>query len=112
MAPNFSIVAPVLWSLRSKWETRETQAPPFFPDGLEPLAQGLQRGGVAADPDDGHLEMAPPFHRIQGGENLLVYEVASSAEEDEGVGPRKVHAAFLISRVSPDDRRTHSACER
>jgi hypothetical protein len=39
--------------------------------------------------------MAPPFHRIQGRENLLVYEVASGPEEDEGVGVRKVHELLL-----------------
>jgi hypothetical protein len=59
------------------------------------------------DPDDGHLEMAPPFHRIQGGENLLVYEVARGPEEDERIRVGKVHASLLISQVSPHGRRTN-----
>ncbi len=39
------------------------------------------------DPDDRHVETSAPAHRLQGGEDLLVGEVASGAEEDERVGP-------------------------
>ena len=45
------------------------------------------------DPDDGHLEMSAPFHRVESGENLLVDEVAGGPEEDEGVGVRNVHGS-------------------
>ena len=72
----------------------------------------LDRPVRPRDPDDGYLEMPPPFHRIESGENLLVDEVAGGPEEDEGVGVRNAHELLLISRVFPDDRRTRSAWPR
>ena len=75
----------------------------------------LDRPVRPRDPDDGYLEMPPPFHRIERGENLLVHEVAGGPEEDEGVGVRTVHEVLLISRVSrifPNVRRIRSAWPR
>src|SRR5262249_26776288 len=48
----------------------------------------VERPPRLRDADDGHVEVTAPCHRLQGGEDLLVGEVAGRAEENEGVGAR------------------------
>ncbi len=43
------------------------------------------------DADHRHVETAAPGHRLQGGKNLLVCEIAGRAEEDERVGEDGAH---------------------
>src|SRR5262249_12134635 len=50
------------------------------------LAQLLHAPGAARNPDHGDVEGAPPGHRVEGGEDLLVREISGRAEEDERVG--------------------------
>ena len=68
------------------------------PTGARP--ELLDRPVRPGDSDDGHLEMSPPFHRIEGRENLLVDEVAGGPEEDESVGVRNIHELLLRRTLS------------
>jgi hypothetical protein len=43
---------------------------------------------------------------------FLTLRVASGPEEDEGVGVRKAHVSFLISRIYPNGRRIRRAWPR
>ena len=86
-------------------EDRRVEAVLFLDARKGTRSKFLDRPIRPRDPNNGHLEMAAPFHRIQGGKNLLEYEVARDPEEDKGVGMREVHASFLISRISPNGRR-------
>src|SRR6185369_17710992 len=69
------------------------------------------------DTDDGHVEVAAACHRLQGGEDLLVREVAGRAEKDEGVGTRGGHDFFSTwppnsNRIAESRRSWNSASPR
>ena len=50
------------------------------------LTQLIERPAGLGDADHGNVEMAPLDHRLQGGKDHLVSEIAGRAEEDERVG--------------------------
>jgi hypothetical protein len=41
--------------------------------------------GSPCDPNDRHVELTSPDHRLQGREDLLIGKVAGDAKEDETV---------------------------
>src|SRR5437867_977411 len=65
----------------------------------------LERPLRPRDPDDRHLEVPAPHHRLQGREDLLVDEVAARPEEDEPVGAGRAHVPDPFSRWPPNSKR-------
>src|SRR5262249_27780039 len=67
--------------------------------------QALERPARARNPDDWHLEVPAPRHRVQRGEDLLVRKVAGGAEENEGVGTRLGHFSGPFSTRPRNSKR-------
>src|SRR5882724_9151095 len=57
----------------------------------------VERPAGAGHRDDGHIQVTPASHRVQGREDLLVGEVARRPEEDERIGTRGAHAPAAFS---------------
>src|SRR5581483_5733235 len=62
------------------------------------VAELVEGPGILRDPDDRDLELAVFDHRLEGGEDLLVGQVARGPEEDEGVRRGEAHASSLVGR--------------
>src|SRR5262249_3494490 len=71
-------------------EGLRVEASVFSEAVLGASAELVQRPARFGDADDGDVEITAPDHFLQGGEDLFVGEVAGGAEEDEGVGKRRV----------------------
>ena len=67
-----------------------------------PRLELLQRPACPGHADHRHTQVTAADHRLQRRENLLVRQVARSAEENQGVGVRFAHGAspFIDSQKS------------
>src|SRR5215469_11979298 len=67
------------------FESRGIDSTVFLQAILCPSAKLIEIPSCFGHADDRYIEMSSLYHRLQGGENLLVSQIASGAEENERV---------------------------
>src|SRR5215471_12149109 len=81
------------------FESRGIESTVFLQAILRASAKLIKIPSCFCHADDRYIEMSSLYHRLQGGENLLVSQIAGGAEENERVRVGTIHECSPLSSL-------------